>query len=639
MKKIIYTLFLVLFFAAFGKSQEICWTMENLKLQIATNPGLQAEMKAYEEELQRTLASQGDMNKSTNATITIPVVVHIVYNTNAQNIPDERVIEQMSVLNDDYSGQTTHGNMGAFPSTLYANCGVQFCLAKRDPQGNPTSGIERRHTDSVVFKNLNNVKYTAMGGLDAWNVYKYLNIWVDTIGGGYLGFAQFPSQHLPITYGAVILYSAFGLSNTLPQYNWGSTTTHEIGHCFNCYHIWGDDGTACTGTDYCNDTPNQAGYTLDPHPDINGVIVDACTQTSPGIMYMDFMDYSRDIWKHNFTPDQKVRMQALFTKPHGLLYLLTQSDGCVPPPIVCSVPRNLNTTSITENTAILNWDAVPFAIIYNVQYRVVGGSWTIVSTALTSLPVMDLIAGTKYEWKVQTNCGNGNTSVYSTSITFTTLGICSNINAFEPNETQATAALIQTGVAIDAGIPSATDLDWFKFTNTNKNKNIKITLTNLSANYDVDLYNAAGTRLGISQNSGTADEIIIYNTTTVGTYYIKVYGFNGAFDPVHCYSLNATISSSNWKSSNVIETSPDPILDLIVFPNPSNSTFNFSLKTRSDELVTIQIFDMLGRLVNEYKSLSPDDVMTLKDILNVGVYIAVVTQGEYRKTVKLSKVN
>jgi len=78
---------------------------------------------------------------------------------------------------------------------------------------------------------------------------------------------------------------------------------------------------------------------------------------------------------------------------------------------------------------------------------------------------------------------------------------------------------------------------------------------------------------------------------------------------------------------------------LLVYPNPSNSTFNFRLQTMSEELVNIQIFDMLGRLVNEYKSLSPDAVMTIGDILNIGVYIAVVTQGEYRKTIKLSKVN
>lgn len=92
-------------------------------------------------------------------------------------------------------------------------------------------------------------------------------------------------------------------------------------------------------------------------------------------------------------------------------------------------------------------------------------------------------------------------------------------------------------------------------------------------------------------------------------------------------------------ATTIGETDPLSDAKLIVYPNPSNSTFNFRLQTMSEELVTIQIFDMLGRLVNEYKSLSPDNVMTVKDILNVGVYIAVVTQGEYRKTIKLSKVN
>jgi N-acetylneuraminic acid mutarotase len=79
--------------------------------------------------------------------------------------------------------------------------------------------------------------------------------------------------------------------------------------------------------------------------------------------------------------------------------------------------------------------------------------------------------------------------------------------------------------------------------------------------------------------------------------------------------------------------------ELMVYPNPSNSTFKFRLETTSEESVTIQVFDMSGRLVHEYKSLSPDDIMTIGEDLNVGVYIAVVTQGEYRKTIKINKVH
>ena len=87
------------------------------------------------------------------------------------------------------------------------------------------------------------------------------------------------------------------------------------------------------------------------------------------------------------------------------------------------------------------------------------------------------------------------------------------------------------------------------------------------------------------------------------------------------------------------ETDQPGIIELIVYPNPSNSAFNFRLNTTSDELVTIQIFDMMGKLIQKYKSLSPSDIMTIGDNLSAGVYIAVITQGECRKTVKLSKVN
>ena len=61
--------------------------------------------------------------------------------------------------------------------------------------------------------------------------------------------------------------------------------------------------------------------------------------------------------------------------------------------------------------------------------------------------------------------------------------------------------------------------------------------------------------------------------------------------------------------------------DLVVYPNPSSSTFSFSLKTTDEELVTIQIFDMMGRVVREYNSLSPDDVMTIGDNLDAGEYL------------------
>ena len=37
-------------------------------------------------------------------------------------------------------------------------------------------------------------------------------------------------------------------------YHLGRTATHEVGHYFNLYHIW---GSGSCGNDYCNDTPTQ----------------------------------------------------------------------------------------------------------------------------------------------------------------------------------------------------------------------------------------------------------------------------------------------------------------------------------------------------------------------------------------------
>ncbi|TRZ72144.1 MAG: T9SS C-terminal target domain-containing protein [Bacteroidetes bacterium] len=86
------------------------------------------------------------------------------------------------------------------------------------------------------------------------------------------------------------------------------------------------------------------------------------------------------------------------------------------------------------------------------------------------------------------------------------------------------------------------------------------------------------------------------------------------------------------------ENEPASNSELIVYPNPSSTTFNFNLKTSGKELVSIQIYDLLGRLVSEYKSLPPGNIMTIGEDLYAGIYIAVVTQGEYRKSVKINKV-
>jgi len=303
-----------------------CGTTEYMNQILKNNPELKDKINYHEQLLKEKLNS--GFFQDTLGIITIPVVVHIVYNTDEQNLPDIRVFEQIEMLNRDFSGLRTQ-SMGAFSDSLKANTGIQFCLARKAPDGYPTNGIERRFTTDTAFGFNNAVKFYKYGGLDAWDPSKYLNIWVCNLNiGGSGGYSQFPGIGNNETFGAVIYYIYFGGTGARPIYNMGGMTTHELGHCFNLHHIWGDDNGTCEGTDYCADTPNQANATTKFH---SGILTDYCSPISPGIMYMNFMDYSYDSVYANFTPDQTARMRACFDADIGPLYSLLSSDACIPP--------------------------------------------------------------------------------------------------------------------------------------------------------------------------------------------------------------------------------------------------------------------------------------------------------------------
>jgi hypothetical protein len=632
-------LLISMFLPGLSSGQEFCVTMEHLQQLIAKDPSIEQKMQAFEEDLQKFLIEQGSQLKATNGVVTLPVVFHIIYNTEAENIPDLRIAEQMEALNRDYSARTNHGSMGPFPPSLMANCEIQFCLAKRDPWGNPTKGIERRETTVSVFPADNSVKYLATGGLDAWDPNKYMNIWVCNME-GLLNYAQFPGSGINSTYGVVDDYMCVGFTNAQPLYDLGAVPTHELGHCFDCRHIWGDDQTACTGSDLCLDTPNQAGPIYDPVCGVGGTLTDACSPNAPGIMYMNFMDYSRDMYKINFTPNQKVRMQALFNSKRGPLYQLTMSNGCIPTGTYCDAPINLIESYIGENTATLDWDAVSGAASYNVQYMAKDGSWITNTTTSNHYTLEGLLSGTNYIWRIQTVCSGSIKSTFSTIMSFTTEGFCPYLNTYEPNETMATAAQIGTNTEVKAGIPEIVDHDWYKFSNNGASKKIKVQLYNLPADYDLVLYNSAGIVVGESHNPGTTAEKVIYNTGKVGTYYIHVYGVSGAASSQDCYSLKALLSAVNY-TSQTDGTNPDeaetPVL-FRVYPNPVHGILEVEYNSVSDGLLDLRIFNMLGSTIAGSKNIIQKGLnhYTLDvSALPKGIFLLELNNGWERKIVKL----
>jgi uncharacterized delta-60 repeat protein len=110
---------------------------------------------------------------------------------------------------------------------------------------------------------------------------------------------------------------------------------------------------------------------------------------------------------------------------------VTDANGCtnsatiqVNPSSTCPTPGRLPVTAITNSSATLNWTAVPCAVSYTVQYRKVGtippGTTVTVPAPATSVTVTGLTAGTQYEWRINTDCGQGPSSAWSSYGQFTT---------------------------------------------------------------------------------------------------------------------------------------------------------------------------------------------------------------------------
>jgi hypothetical protein len=611
--------------------QRNCSTMDVDARLRAEDPMYEANRAAIEEFTQNYVATAA--NDGERAVITIPVVFHVVYNVAAENVSDARLLEQLEVLNDDF--RRLNSDVGETPAYFLAEAAdteIQFCLATTDPSGNATTGITRTSTTKTSFSTGDDMKF-ATYGKTIWDRNKYLNLWVCDLSGGLLGYAQFPGG-AAATDGVVIDYQYIGVTGAAAPYNLGRTATHEVGHWLNLFHIWGDDGTSCAGSDSVGDTPNQAD---ENYGCPNGAIRISCSNGPDGDMYQNYMDYTDDGCMNLFTTGQKTRMQALFAVG-GSRNAITTSNGCAGGGgATCNTPTGMNTTSVATTSATFNWTAAAGATSYNVRYKATAAAtWTTTTSATTSKAVTGLTAGTTYEWQVQTVCSGGTTSAYSASTNFTTTGggaTC--VDNYEPNNTSGTAITLSAGTTYQELIASSTDVDWFKFTTTGANTKIKINLTSLPADYDVKLYNQSVVQKGLSENGGTTDEQIIWNIGSAGTRYVQVYGYSGAFNTGDCYDLLISVRSTNWKDDGTSALLEDEWNNSIlgVFPNPATGdmvTVDY-FSVQEDMNVTVKLVDILGRQVGEsIAAVTPGENMIDVNIqsLEAGFYFVVISNGK-----------
>jgi len=286
-----------------------CAAMQVHHRLLEMDPGFRRRQISLEHALARRALTVLDV--SARPLARIPVVVHVVYRTREENISAAQVRSQIAVLNRDF--RAANPDRTRVPEAwkgLLADARIEFVLATRDPEGRATDGMTRTETTRTGFGTGDTVKFRSRGGADPWPSNRYLNLWVATLEGGLLGYAQFPGGPRR-TDGVVILNRAFGTtgSATAP-FDGGRTTTHEVGHWLNLRHIWGDTED-CSGGDLVADTPNAEtpNYGKPQFPHIS------CGNAPSGDMFMNYMDYVDDEAMHLFTVGQVARMHATLDGP------------------------------------------------------------------------------------------------------------------------------------------------------------------------------------------------------------------------------------------------------------------------------------------------------------------------------------
>lgn len=277
--------------------RRLCATMPAYIRQLEINPELRLGRMRLESA---TRARRRTNEIVRRGVLTIPVIVHVIYKTDEENISNQQIQSQIDVLNQDF--RATNQDIGSTPAVwraLATDAQLQFRLRE----------VTRTRTDRTFFGDDDAMKFNSSGGHNVVEPNTTLNIWVCNLK-PWLGYAYFPGID-PSIDGIVIGYRYFGTTGTaVAPFDLGRTATHEIGHYLNLHHIWGGDTSSCSDSDEIEDTPNQAepNYRKPTFPSIS------CNNGPNGDMFMNYMDYVNDDSMFMFTAQQVMRMRTALSE-------------------------------------------------------------------------------------------------------------------------------------------------------------------------------------------------------------------------------------------------------------------------------------------------------------------------------------
>ncbi len=345
-----------------------CHTDEYIEHLEDKYPGTIANMEAARQVVKEYQQNQQNAAFSqSNPILTIPVVVHVLWNNAQENISDAQILSQIEVLNEDFRLNNADASIvDAQFQGIMADSQIEFCLASIDPNGDPTDGITRTQTSTTSFGFYNSPTDPGAGGVAGWPNDEYMNIWVCNLGYGLLGYAT-PPGGPPNEDGLVCLYSAFGNTGTVfPPYDLGRTATHEIGHYLSLAHPWGNAG-GCGDDDGIADTPtSESPYFGCP------TIGPGSTSCGSQDCFYVFMDYCDDACLVMFSEGQKADMVAVMNTVRASLVsssaIVCNADstggGPGPDPIE-PVTVDAGLDFVSPSTLICDNDLTPVISIVN----------------------------------------------------------------------------------------------------------------------------------------------------------------------------------------------------------------------------------------------------------------------------------
>ncbi len=334
----------------------------------------------------------------------------------------------------------------------------------------------------------------------------------------------------------------------------------------------------------------------------------------------------------------------------------------------CDMPTGLFTTNITESSATFNWSASPGAVSYSVQTRVPYGTWYYIAGSPfinTYASVDGLNPNTTYEWRVRSNCSNGDHSYWTSGMSFTTGGTNSgNDNCADAMYLTVNSTCMNTPASSIGATPSMPppvggcfsggykDV-WFRFNMPNVNYPVVTIRTSAGTLTDgvMEVY-VGNSCSGMSfltceddNNNGNGSKMPVISLSGGPnvTIFVRVWGYGGSTGTFSICILN--YQSANYAGDDhtfiipdegkpiaTLDKSVDTPVDgeisstLTVAPNPANDILNVTYSETTFDIVSgLALIDVSGKVIlkKEYETGDAHEFNEQLDIaeLSSGIYI------------------